>query len=286
MSGNQPSSRQQFHVAVTDAESSAVELLAKASGFSNQQVKKLMHSGAVWLSQGKQIKRLRRAKKKLSAGNELHLYYDQKIQQAEIIEPQLLADEGEYSVWIKPCGMMSQGSKWGDQGTIARWAEQHLLPQRPAFIVHRLDRATRGLILVAHSKKSVRALTAMFESRQLKKHYRAKVHGDHSRRAQPETINAPIDGRHATSHIHCIALALSGQQSIVDVTIETGRKHQIRRHLAGIGLPIVGDRLYGAGDTKEDLQLASMRLQFTCPLTQQPRDYQLPTQHLPHFNSL
>lgn len=285
MGTDTPSSRQQFHIAVAEPESSAVLLLAQASGFSKQKIKRLMQSGAVWLTQGQQTKRLRRAKKTLPAGTELHLYYDPNVQQAGINEPQLLADEGDYSVWIKPCGMMSQGSKWGDQNTIARWVEQHLLPQRPAFIVHRLDRATRGLILVAHSKKAVRALTLMFEKRQLKKQYRAKVLGDHSGRVQPEIISEPIDGRPAVSHVSCVAVDSLGQHSIVDVTIETGRKHQIRRHLASLGLPIAGDRLYGTGDTTiEDLQLAAMRLHFTCPLTGQPRDYQLPTQHLPHLN--
>lgn len=291
MSADDQASRQQYHVAVTEPDSSAVELLSAATEFSNQQLKKLMQSGAVWLTQGKQTKRLRRAKKPLPAGTELHLYYDKKVQQAEVVEPQLLADEGDYSVWVKPCGMMSQGSKWGDQGTIARWAEQHLQPQRPAFIVHRLDRATRGLILVAHSKKAVRGLTAMFESRQLKKRYRAKVLGDHRRHAQPQTITESIDGRPAVSHVSCVAVDLLGQYSIVDIDIETGRKHQIRRHLAGSGFPIIGDRLYGAQQCladklvdQPDLQLAAMQLVFTCPLTGQARNYQLPEQYWPRLS--
>ena len=101
MSTDAQLSRQQFHITVAHPDSSAVTLLATASGFSKQQIKQLMHSGAVWLTQGKQTKRLRRAKKNLPTGSELHLYFDQKIQQAEIAEPHLLADEGDYSVWIK-----------------------------------------------------------------------------------------------------------------------------------------------------------------------------------------
>ncbi len=53
-----------------------------------------------------------------------------------------------------PYGMLSQGSKWSDHCTIARFAQQHLTPERPVFIVHRLDRAATGLILIAHSKKT------------------------------------------------------------------------------------------------------------------------------------
>ena len=282
LADDQPS-RQEFHLNV-DAEQQPVELLASETGFSKQLVKKIMQSGAVWLTQGKQTRRLRRAKKSVASGSTLHLYYDPKVQQAEIPEPQLLADEGDYSVWVKPCGMLSQGSKWGDRGTIARWSEKHLQPERPAFIVHRLDRATRGLILIAHSKKAVRALTAMFEQRALEKYYRAKVYGDHSQYPQPQSIAEPIDGRSALSHVSCVETEPSGQFSIVDVHIETGRKHQIRRHLASVGLPIVGDRLYGSSEETQDLQLAAKLLQFICPLTEQPRCYQLPEEYLPSLS--
>ena len=64
------------------------------------------------------------------------------------------------SIWYKPYGIYCQGSKWGDHHTIHRMAEQQL--QRPCFIVHRLDRATTGLVIVAHKKKIAAALAALF----------------------------------------------------------------------------------------------------------------------------
>ena len=294
MCADESSSRQQFHVAVTAPDSSAVELLAAASGFSKQQLKKLMQSGAVWLTQGKQTKRLRRAKKALPAGTELHLYYDQKVQQAEIVEPQLLADEGDYSVWVKACGMMSQGSKWGDQGTIARWAEQHLQPQRPAFIVHRLDRATRGLILVAHSKSAARALSQLFEQHQLEKTYQIIVHGEHQTRAQPETVELAIDGKPARSHFSHLEYDKEHKLSLLEVKIESGRKHQIRIHAASIGLPVVGDRLHGnheydnqmIAEQQIDLQLCAVQLEFICPLTQVKQNFTLPEELRPQLSKL
>ena len=149
---------QQYHLTVTDASVSAVELLAAESGLSKQQIKQIMHKGAVWRSRGKQAQRIRRAKSKLNVGDELSLYLDAKVLAEVPAEPQLLADEGAYSVWYKPYGMRSQGSKWGDHCALYRWVELNLQPQRPAFLVHRLDRAATGLILIAHEKKAAAAL--------------------------------------------------------------------------------------------------------------------------------
>ena len=118
---------------------SAVDLLAGATGFSRQRIKQIMQKGAVWvtLASGGEnnAQRLRRAKKVLHPGDTLHLYYDEKILSEEPPTPELIADEGTYSVWYKPYGLRSQGSKWSDHCTIARWAETHLEPQRPAFVV-------------------------------------------------------------------------------------------------------------------------------------------------------
>ena len=103
----------------------------------------------------------------------------------------LIEDLIDYSVWYKPYGMLSQGSKWSDHCTIARFAQKNLSNERPAFIVHRLDRAATGLILIAHSKKAAKALSSLFENRtiesnSLEKFYQIIVHGNHLARLQPE----------------------------------------------------------------------------------------------------
>jgi len=269
------SAKQEWHLDIRKDGRLALDALAEASGLSRQKVKALMQSGAVWLTQGKQTKRLRRAKKSLPSGCTLHLYFDPKLLDERFPEPRLVADEGDYSVWDKPCGLLSQGSKWGDRATVARWAEQHLKPERPAFIVHRLDRATRGLMLIAHSKQSVRALTAMFEARAVDKRYQAVVHGYVETANAGLRVEAPVDGKRAVSVVRALDYDRERDRSLLEVAIETGRKHQIRRHLSQQGFPIVGDRLYGGEGDREDLQLASSSLRFTCPLTHQPRHYQL-----------
>jgi len=267
------------HVIVESGEQSAVDLLQQASGLPKQRIKFAMAQGAVWLTRGRHTQRLRRAKRALREGDELHLYYDEDILAEVPAEPALIADVGEYSVWNKPYGLRSQGSKWGDHCTVARWAERHLRPERPTFTVHRLDRAANGLILIAHSKSMAAALSAVFKSRKVEKRYLALVAGDMSSQPNPLRVDAPLDGKKAVSEISFEEVRADKTQSLVEVRIETGRKHQIRRHLADLGHPVVGDRLYGTGeDDGVDLQLTAYLLAFRCPVAGEKVEYRLDEQ--------
>jgi tRNA pseudouridine32 synthase/23S rRNA pseudouridine746 synthase len=168
--------------------------------------------------------------------------------------------------------MLSQGSKWGDHCTVYRWAEQQLVPQRTAFIVHRLDRAASGLIMLAHSKRMAKQLSMLFQQRQIEKHYHVWVQG-HCQQAQ--RIDIPLANKAARSHIKLLQYNAANNSSHLEVHIETGRKHQIRQHLAHIGFPVVGDRLYGRDNQDQDLQLRAYSLRFICPITQTERYFQL-----------
>jgi tRNA pseudouridine32 synthase/23S rRNA pseudouridine746 synthase len=271
----EPENRIEHHVQVESTGETAVDLLQRASGLSKGRIKSAMSKGAVWLTRGKTTQRLRRATRKLRSGDELHLYYDERVLAEEPAEPELFADAGDYSVWNKPYGLRSQGSKWGDHCTIARWAEQHLEPERPAFIVHRLDRAASGLILVAHTKRTAAALSDIFTRRKIEKRYQAWVAGDFSRLPNPLLVDEALDGKSAISEFSFVQI--DAGRSLVDVRIATGRKHQIRRHLAGLGYPVIGDRLYGTGEQDGvDLQLMAYLLAFRCPVAGEKVEYRLP----------
>jgi len=281
LSMSKPDDHFEAHVSVESSEYSAVDLLQSATGLSKQCIKQAMTRGAVWLTRGRKTRRLRRAKRVLRVGDEVHLYYDADILAETPTEPTLIADVGGYSVWCKPCGLRSQGSKWGDHCTVVRWAERHLVPERSAFTVHRLDRAANGLMLVAHSKGIAASLAKKFRERRIEKRYRALVMGDFSVHPDPIRMTQPIDGKDAVSEISLQELSPDSRRSLVDVRIETGRKHQVRRHLATLGHPIVGDRLYGAGEEGgPDLQLTAYKLAFQCPVDNEPVEYRLEVESL------
>lgn len=268
------------HLAITSSGDTPVDLLASETGLSKQRIKQAMQKGAVWHTEKNATRRVRRAKRPLNPGGILHLYYDEKVLSTIPPTPGLIADQGAYSVWDKPCGMLSQGSKWGDHCSINRWVEQHLTPQRPAFIVHRLDRAANGLILIGHEKGTTAVLAGLFEQRALEKRYRVIVHGRFGNSPQPLVIDTDIDGKQAYSSFTLLEYNPVTEQSLLDVQIESGRKHQIRRHLAEAGHPVVGDRLYGQGDDNIDLQLTAYSLAFLCPVSQQPVHFQLAEERL------
>jgi len=247
------------------------ELLSALSGISHQAAKQAMDKGALWLSRDKNTRRVRRINTALKNQDTLHFYYNPDVLQQQILPATLIDDQESYSIWYKPGGMFCQGSKWADHCTIVRSVEKQL--QRNTYLVHRLDRAAQGLIAVAHKKTTTTQLTRLFEQRQVDKVYRAIVEG--TPYSEKQTVKQPVQEKAATSHIQLIESKQN--HSLLEIKIETGRKHQIRQHLAHIGHPILGDRLYGSGsDETEDLQLYACYLGFICPNSGQEKSWQLP----------
>lgn len=275
------------HIIVSDPGLSVVKTLKAELDLSSIQIKQAINKGCLWLQKGTKTKRLRRLKTPLQAEQQLHFYYDQKILEQRSLKAVLIADNKAYSIWYKPAGMLCQGSRWGDHTTIYRYVEQNLQPERKAIIVHRLDKMTSGLLILVHQKNIAGAFSRIFEQRQIKKCYRAIIHGDFNAVDGKLSIDTAIDGKPALSHIQLIERNQQLNQSLVDVQIETGRKHQIRIHLASAGFPVVGDRLYGMeSDESEnypDLQLTAYQLEFICPISGEAKIYQLDDDKLPSF---
>ena len=133
---------------------SALDLLNTQLELPKAELKRLGAFGCIWWqAPDSKPRRLRRLKKILKAGEQLHCYYDPAILGEPIVPAICIDDQEDFSIWLKPRGMFSQGTKWGDANSISRFVEQNL--NRPTWLVHRLDRMTAGLIILSHKKSLV-----------------------------------------------------------------------------------------------------------------------------------
>jgi 23S rRNA pseudouridine1911/1915/1917 synthase len=201
-----------------------------------------------------------------------------------------VAYEDEHLLVVeKPAGVVVHPARGHQTGTLSqalagRGAGGGDDPSR-AGIVHRLDRDTSGLLVVARSDAVHRELKAQLARRELRREYLALVEG--VPQARTGTIEAPIgrdrrdrtlvsidtdSGREARTHFEIERLL--GEAALLRVVLDTGRTHQIRVHLAAIGLPVAGDPQYGriGAFGLERQFLHATRLAFTHPVTGEPVD--------------
>ncbi len=246
--------------------SQAADLLAAGTGLSKGRIKDAMIKGAVWIKRKGSLKRLRKATTILSPNDHIEIHYDPHLLAIKPPPPRLVSDQGYYSIWFKPSGLIAQGTMFGDHCSLLRLAELYFRPQRQVFLVHRLDREAEGLMIIAHSRESAARFSALFEKRLITKEYRVIVLGDLGRKQKIGSITLPLDSKEASTDYEVLSYDALQNSSLVSVFIRTGRLHQIRRHFEMIGHPIIGDPKYGRGNkNSEGIKLTAVSLKFSCP---------------------
>lgn len=205
--------------------------------------------------------------------------------QAESIYFDVLYEDDDLAVIDKPPRIVVHPGAGNQEGTLAagllgRWPQIEGVGELNRWgIVHRLDRDTSGAMLVAKTAAAHRGLTEDLAARRVHRTYTALVVGAFE--IPTGTIDAPLgrdpedptrftviaDGRQAITHYEAVTPYPGA--TLLSVSLETGRTHQIRVHLASIGHPVCGDRVYGSGGGPEvpRIFLHASSLEFTHPLT-------------------
>ena len=160
--------------------------------------------------------------------------------------PTLLLQDGDVWVFDKPSGYSVHSA--GEKGVpdVLSWARETLGASRELAAVHRLDRATSGVLLCSPNVSVRRMLSGWFSQGEIRKEYRTLVYGCTNDRFQVErSLHNRRRQKKLPAATRCRRLRAYRLLTYLTVSPETGRRHQIRRHLRGIGHPIVGDRRYG-----------------------------------------
>jgi tRNA pseudouridine32 synthase/23S rRNA pseudouridine746 synthase len=180
----------------------------------------------------------------------------------------------------KPAGLLAVPGRGADKADCLSLRVQQIYPD--ALIVHRLDQATSGLMLLARGQTMQRALSRLFEIRQVQKEYVAVAQGIVAQDrgsinlplladwpARPRQKVDALHGKPALTHYRVLARNTSANTTRLALEPVTGRTHQLRVHLYALGHTIVGDVLYGATNEAKRLHLHAQRLALQHPVSLQ-----------------
>lgn len=234
-------------------------------------------------------KELKPAKYKLKAGDIVQVDLSFFQLPSSKIEIPILYEDENVVVLNKPAGILTHSKgEFNKEGTVATFLRDHVRnatsnidneaknfwSSNRAGIVHRLDRATSGVIICAKNKETENYLKGQFSKQNVKKTYLAVIKGElpaatgtidmpiERNPRKPATFRTHVNGKPAQTNFK--TLANNGTYSLIELQPITGRTHQLRVHLAHFKLPIVGDTLYG-GETAKRLMLHAKDLELTLP---------------------
>lgn len=222
--------------------------------------------------------------------------------EAEIpdIELPVLYEDNECVVINKPVGVLvhSKGA-YNPEATVASWLRSRVknIDGNRAGIVHRLDRATSGVMICAKTPEALSWLQKQFAQRKTKKTYYALINGElnpaeaiidmpiERNPKAPATFRVGANGKPSQTRYKTVAFSGDNAYSLIELKPETGRTHQLRVHLAHFGHPIVGDELYG-GEKADRLYLHAAELEITIPHDHERKTFNAPLPEAFHNKGL
>lgn len=220
-----------------------LQFLRERLELSGKAAKKLLDSRRVFVNQS----RVWMARHKLSRGDLVQVFEPERVSRASEIT--ILFQNADFLIVNKPPGILSVGNHSIEE----RLRES--LGQKGIKAAHRLDRHTSGCMLLCRNDAALERVKDRFRNRLVKKRYLAIALGQVKKRSFQ--ISAGLDGKSAVSRVR--TLDCNRRASLLDVKIETGRTHQVRRHLASIGHPLAGDDRYGLSRAKGKDAIAAHR---------------------------
>ncbi len=270
-------------------------ILARLAGVSRARARRMIESGRAGLTTTGPDSGSR-PPARLKAGDGLwFLPPETAALQPHPVELDVRYEDRYLAVISKPSGMVTHPGPGHTDATLVsallhRWPEVEGVGEYPRWgIVHRLDMDTSGAILIARHPLAHRRLTEAIAAREVRRRYLTLTHGGFA--VASGTVDAPIDRRRArrfvgpggkpsVTHYRWLATWDRPVLSLLEVTLETGRTHQIRVHLGSIDRPVVGDRVYGrparAGVDPGRVWLHAHRLGLVHPVTGQELDVEAP----------
>ncbi|MDD2308170.1 MAG: RluA family pseudouridine synthase [Desulfuromonadaceae bacterium] len=242
-------------------------------GVSKSEARRIIDRGGCTIN----VALVRVASRSVKAGDviEIGVMETGRFKELQLPPEALLYEDEELIAVNKPAGINSQRTPYQLKGTLEYWVTEYFKAagsSEPARVVHRLDRGTSGAMLFPKNRQSAARLSKLFQDGLVDKLYLALVSG----RPDQErwTVDAPI-GKVASARYGIVeggkaavtefrTVATSGDISLVEARPLTGRTHQIRVHLASVGLPILGDATYDGGAARRMmLHCSVMKFQNT-----------------------
>ncbi len=273
--------------------------LAEKAEISRAQAKKAIENGLCLVNK-KEVK----VDYKVKRHDEIE--YNPFVQQSELKaeegEIDILYQDNDYVIINKAPNLTVHPAPSQEEGTLVNILLSHfpslreMEGERPG-IVHRIDKDTSGIIVIALHDKARRALSELFSLREVRKEYLALVHnvpknnqeidlpiGRHESQKTKMAVNK--NGKNALTEFSILSYNIAKNYALLSVRIHTGRTHQIRVHLSHIGFPLWGDKVYTARIMKpiphmlkniaQRQMLHAWKISFTQPLTQEEIDIECP----------